>query len=49
MASQGNKDGRTSKREAWSAPAIRSVIPLSHTRGGPFDVNDQDDLNYRVS
>ena len=49
MSSQGNYDGRKSQREEWSAPAIRSVVPLTHTRGGIGDIDDQDDAFYVVS
>ncbi len=37
------------KREEWSAPAIRSVVPLAHTRGGLGDIQDQDDAFYDLS
>ena len=41
--------GTNGRRAAWSAPVIRGVIPLSHTRGGPNDIQDQDDMFYRIS
>ena len=39
----------SANRDKWSAPAIRSVVPLSHTRGGFNNLNDQDDVLYRIS
>ncbi len=35
-------------RAIWSAPTIRSVIPLSHTRGGTDDPDDQDTTFYVI-
>lgn len=41
--------GANGRRAAWTAPVIRSVIPLSHTRGGGGDIQDQDDAFYDLS
>ena len=43
------EEGTGAKREEWSVPAIRSVVPLAHTRGGGGDINDQDDVFYDLS
>ncbi|MEL7690799.1 hypothetical protein [Citromicrobium bathyomarinum] len=49
MSSKIVNEGKGAKRAEWSAPAIRNVVPLTHTRGGIGDVDDQDDLFYVVS
>jgi hypothetical protein len=43
------REKKGANRDKWSAPAIRSVVPLSHTRGGFNNLNDQDDILYRIS
>ena len=49
MSGKTVNGSKGAKREEWSAPAIRSVVPLTHTRGGIGDVDDQDDAFYVVS
>jgi hypothetical protein len=46
---RGTKNDTTRNRKVWKTPEIRSTIPSQRTRGGPFDVNDQDDAFYSSS
>lgn len=39
----------TLDRKAWKAPEVRAVIPSKRTAGGPFAMNDQEDLFYSGS
>lgn len=43
-----NSDGYRSveRREPWTSPAIRTIVPVDRTRGGGGDLNDQDDTFY---
>ena len=35
--------------EEWSAPAVKTIVPLDRTRGGAGVVDDQDDTFYKIS
>jgi hypothetical protein len=37
------------KRDEWTVPEIRQIVPSSRTAGGPFAKNNQDDAFYKVS
>lgn len=36
-------------RKRWSAPSVRSVVPVRRTQGGGGNRNDQDDGFYDIS
>jgi hypothetical protein len=43
---ENHERGTVPVRQPWTTPAVRTVIPVDRTRGGAFDLNDQDDLFY---
>jgi hypothetical protein len=45
MTNQAEAD----KRDEWTVPEIRQIVPSSRTAGGGGDKNDQDDIFYKVS
>jgi hypothetical protein len=37
------------RKQGWSKPKLRAVVPASHTRGGIFPNSPLDDTFYRIS
>jgi hypothetical protein len=39
----------TETRKTWQKPELRTVSSARYTRGGPGNIDDQDDVWYSVS
>ena len=46
MSDSETQASKCAARMEWSTPEIRAIVPVERTRGGAFDVNDQDDFWY---
>ena len=44
-AAETDSNGKT----AWTKPVLRTSVPVSRSRGGGGDVDNQDDIFYRIS